>query len=322
MLHKPPILDALDYLLMAGGAVVLIAAAWRWRRGGWRDPLRGSPIRANKLTPIMLWCCLMAYVAGSGGGWWLGERLAPAGMTGTTLDAWQGVVAASVTQVLVVATCLVVASRAFRAGLSGFGFGRGGLGVKSHRRDAGATQVAGATRILGCTVSGTWTAFAWIAGGLLAALCCTGVVVLVVQCMIRLVWPGYQPPEHGVFTMLESAQATRIMRFAAIASAAILAPLGEECLFRGIVQTSIKKIVPPRPGSMYHRWLAIAATAGIFGLMHAGTPQFVPALVVLGVLLGYLYERTGSLWTPIAVHLLFNAKSLLWYHLQEYLAGS
>jgi membrane protease YdiL (CAAX protease family) len=106
------------------------------------------------------------------------------------------------------------------------------------------------------------------------------------------------------------------MRFAAIASAVILAPLGEECLFRGIIQTAFKKIVPPRLGSMYHRWLAIAATAGIFGLMHAGTPQYVPALIVLGVLLGYLYERTGSLWVVIAVHLLFNAKSLLWYHLQ------
>ena len=97
MLHKPPILDTVDYLLMAAGAVVLIAAAWRWRRGGGRDPLRGSPIRANRLTPILLWCSLVAYVAGSGGGLWLGEWLAPAGMTGKALEAWQGVVAASVT---------------------------------------------------------------------------------------------------------------------------------------------------------------------------------------------------------------------------------
>ena len=297
MVYKPPILDALDYLLMAAGGVVLLAAAGRWWRTGWRDPLRGSPIRANRLTPILLWCSLMAYVLGSGGGLWLGERLAPAGMTGKALEAWQGVVAASVTQVLVVATCLAVASRAFRTGLAGFGFGRGGL-------------------------SGVCLAVAWIAGGLLAALCCTGVVVQAVQWITRLVWPGFQPPEHGVFTTLHSGQATPTIRVLAIASAAILAPAGEECLFRGIFQTAIKKIVPPRPGSMYHRWVAIAAAAGVFGLMHAGTPQFVPALVVLGVLLGYLYERTGSLWTPISVHLLFNAKSLLWYHLQGYVVGS
>ena len=68
---------------------------------------------------------------------------------------------------------------------------------------------------------------------------------------------------------------------------------------------------------MIHRWLAILVTAAVFGLMHVGTPQFVPALVALAIVLGFLYERSGSLLVPILVHMLFNGRSLLWYELQS-----
>jgi membrane protease YdiL (CAAX protease family) len=50
----------------------------------------------------------------------------------------------------------------------------------------------------------------------------------------------------------------------------------------------------------------------IFGAMHGPTPQHVPALMVFGCILGYVYERTGSLVLPILVHMMFNGKSLLW----------
>ncbi len=33
--------------------------------------------------------------------------------------------------------------------------------------------------------------------------------------------------------------------------------------------------------------------------------------VVLGVILGYVYERTGSLVAPITMHLLFNLKTMI-----------
>ena len=41
-------------------------------------------------------------------------------------------------------------------------------------------------------------------------------------------------------------------------------------------------------------------------------PHVVLPLAVLGVLLGVLYLRTGSLLGPIVLHALFNAKTLLW----------
>jgi membrane protease YdiL (CAAX protease family) len=61
--------------------------------------------------------------------------------------------------------------------------------------------------------------------------------------------------------------------------------------------------------------VAVGAAAVLFGLMHWGTPHHIPALIVLGLILGYAYERTGSLRVPIMIHILFNAKSLLWYAL-------
>ncbi len=39
------------------------------------------------------------------------------------------------------------------------------------------------------------------------------------------------------------------------------------------------------------------------------TRPFIPALIVLGLILGYLYERCGSIVVPILVHMLFNGKT-------------
>src|SRR5690606_13618209 len=100
-----------------------------------------------------------------------------------------------------------------------------------------------------------------------------------------------------------------------IGGALLLAPLSEELLFRGIFQTGLRRLLPGRPGSVRHRWLAILLASLVFGLMHLAVPQHVPALIVLAVILGYQYERTGSLVVPIFVHILFNAKSLLWHWL-------
>ena len=65
-------------------------------------------------------------------------------------------------------------------------------------------------------------------------------------------------------------------------------------------------------------WRAIAATAGLFVLVHwpnwvwMGRPPMALAdasasILVQGLVLGFLRERTGSLWPCIATHVLYNA---------------
>jgi len=85
--------------------------------------------------------------------------------------------------------------------------------------------------------------------------------------------------------------------FGAIIGACVLAPILEEMLFRGIILRSFLR--------QYSRWAAIVGSAAIFGLAHMNIYQFCAALV-LGIIAGWLYERTRSLLTCIALHAAYN----------------
>jgi membrane protease YdiL (CAAX protease family) len=58
-------------------------------------------------------------------------------------------------------------------------------------------------------------------------------------------------------------------------------------------------------------WAAILATSVLFALVH---PLWMfPIIFFLSLCLGYAYERTGNLWTSIALHALFNGVSTAVY---------
>lgn len=79
--------------------------------------------------------------------------------------------------------------------------------------------------------------------------------------------------------------------------AVVVAPLVEEALFRGVLLTFFRDIGHCRAGV----WI----TAILFGLVHFNRAAFVP-LAVFGLLLAWLYERTGNLLAPLAAHATFN----------------
>ncbi|MCD4825700.1 MAG: CPBP family intramembrane metalloprotease [Phycisphaerae bacterium] len=85
-------------------------------------------------------------------------------------------------------------------------------------------------------------------------------------------------------------------------SAIILAPLLEEFFFRGLLQSMLRRYVKP--------WPAILITSVLFAAVHH-EPQNMPALFVLSVVLGYNYERTGRLFSPILIHVLFNGTMIV-----------
>jgi membrane protease YdiL (CAAX protease family) len=286
--HDPATLDVLDDVLVAAGAVVLLAAVVRHVRQGWRNPLRGSPLRTNVLSPAWVWLALMAYIFSSVLAGLLARAYNPRDALPEDIELWQNILTGNLMQVFVVLAVLWIARYTFLSGLRGFG-----LHVRSWPRD-----------VLG-TLAG------W-----LAATCLCLLVAWTTEWLIHRFAPRFEMPAHNVFVALRQTATPVFIRVVAVGGAIILAPLGEELLFRGILQTSIRKLIPARSGSLRHRWAAIAITAVLFGAMHYATPQFVPALTVFGLVLGYLYERTGSLWIPVLVHMLFNGKTLLWYHLQ------
>jgi membrane protease YdiL (CAAX protease family) len=67
---------------------------------------------------------------------------------------------------------------------------------------------------------------------------------------------------------------------------------------------------PNSPWLPVNRWMAILITAGVFAAVHyAVTPgydDYFPVLFILAVALGYMYERTGNIWTDITMHACFN----------------
>lgn len=91
------------------------------------------------------------------------------------------------------------------------------------------------------------------------------------------------------------------------AASIFLAPLVEETLFRGVVFGSLR----PK-----HRVLAYALSTGLFSLLHvwqyilvsADASLLVYALQYIpsGVALACCYERSGSIWPPIFLHMLLN----------------
>jgi uncharacterized protein len=82
---------------------------------------------------------------------------------------------------------------------------------------------------------------------------------------------------------------------------AVLAPLVEELLFRGLLQNAFMHHM--RPG------YAIALAAFLFALVHM-QPLATPELMVLGAAFGYLYYKTGSLRLTILLHMVNNAAAL------------
>ncbi|NNM84398.1 MAG: CPBP family intramembrane metalloprotease [Phycisphaerales bacterium] len=72
---------------------------------------------------------------------------------------------------------------------------------------------------------------------------------------------------------------------------------------------SASAMVPPPAANTRDRWLAIVITAAAFALLH-GEIAWLPVLFPLAVGLGWIYERTGNIWSDITMHAAFNAVSL------------
>jgi membrane protease YdiL (CAAX protease family) len=138
--------------------------------------------------------------------------------------------------------------------------------------------------------------------GLLLAI----VLVQAITAMVMLVaaFFGHVPPPvgHDLLAALIETD-SRVTALVILAAALALAPLFEEVIYRGLVQSALLEHF-----GIEARWLVILTSALLFGAVHAGPAAWhvLPGLVVLGVLLGWLYERTGSLLAPVLVHFGFN----------------
>ena len=85
----------------------------------------------------------------------------------------------------------------------------------------------------------------------------------------------------------------------------VVAPFAEEIFFRGFCYRALR--------NRFGRWTAAAIVGVVFSSIHFTGPDtlaLLPPLAVLGILFCLLYERTGSLYPAIALHIVNNAVAL------------
>ena len=88
----------------------------------------------------------------------------------------------------------------------------------------------------------------------------------------------------------------------------LLAPVCEELVFRGAILRSLLQWKPEK------HWVPIAISAFLFALVH-GNPAQMPHAFVVGLLLGWLYYRTGSVVPGVAYHWMNNSIAYVCYNL-------
>lgn len=78
---------------------------------------------------------------------------------------------------------------------------------------------------------------------------------------------------------------------------AVLPALGEELLFRGLIQRQLMRRMSP--------WVAIIVTGALFSFFHFQVDGFLPRWL-LGILLGWVFWQTGNFWVPVLLHFINN----------------
>jgi membrane protease YdiL (CAAX protease family) len=91
----------------------------------------------------------------------------------------------------------------------------------------------------------------------------------------------------------------------------VLAPLGEEILFRGFLQKFLEE-----------HWQdvtrAVLVTSLFFAIIHLN-PFWLIQIYMLGVILGFLAWRTGSIWAGFILHAANNLVALLFTNYNQVL---
>lgn len=117
-------------------------------------------------------------------------------------------------------------------------------------------------------------------------------------------------PIPNLFEDLFAGFAEKPLLFAVVV--VVVAPLTEEPLFRGLLLDGFMRRNRP--------WKGLLMTSALFALIHINPCQVVVAFP-LGLVLGWAYLRTRSLWPCILGHALLNSSSILTAFLPFEIAG-
>ena len=86
--------------------------------------------------------------------------------------------------------------------------------------------------------------------------------------------------------------------FVGVIAVAVVAPIVEEVIFRGLTMTRLSRAMPG--------WLAVLVSAAVFGLCHGEMVWFCYTFVV-GAFFAFIDLRAGSILPSVLGHIMFNA---------------
>ncbi len=118
-----------------------------------------------------------------------------------------------------------------------------------------------------------------------------------------------QVPDQIAVKFLKSTFSNPLFFVLAVCAIIILAPLIEELLFRGFLQSYIRRHLGPKQ--------AILITSVCFSLFHyaagqgLGNISIIISLFILSLFLGFICEKQGTLLAPMVLHSLFNTVSVI-----------
>lgn len=264
-----PIPDLVAIMVTLAGIMILIIWLGRGNPAGRLDR---SPARDNCLsisTPIavlLIWIFLAA----------VAQLVILRHFGETETDQLQLAKSASFLLVELCMICVIlrIAATNFDSGIKGFG-----LSVKTILRDIPAA-VTNYIAVFPLVMLGLWSA---------------------IKIAILIKGPGYEFPANETLALLVE-NASLPLKVMLIATAALVVPIFEEFLFRGLFQSMLRR-------RLESPWFAVILASVIFVVIHP-EPMHWPALLPLSVCLGYAYEKSGSIIRPIIIHMIFNAVNI------------
>lgn len=125
-------------------------------------------------------------------------------------------------------------------------------------------------------------------------------LALSMYCLVSLVLSLL--PDHWMEDYSDASSALETVGVLPFLATAIVAPIVEEVIFRGLIFTNLRRAMP--------RWPAILLSAAVFGVCHGEFIWFCYAFF-LGVILALLAEMTRSTLPGMLFHVTFNAANSL-----------
>ncbi len=313
VVELPTVCWLVDLMIFSLVLLITLRFIVRYRR---TDPFIPWPARPNSVKEdIVLWSLLIFFVV---------QSILALAFSSLTKDpknlsaiAFFSLLTGSGTQLIAALACLVMASSRFVGGISVFL-----LGPSPERLHASFVEPLASTCAESPDEPDVRTAFShgtvahsarnWrsqlriTSVVLVLALGLCPVIVEVTMLLTLRFNPEYTFDSHPTLFALQSGVLSSALIVGLWVGAAVIAPLAEEIFFRGLMQTFLVSVL----GSRYK---AIFVASGVFAMIHfPQQPHAVPALFVLAVLLGYAYEKTGSMIVPVIIHAGFNLKTLIW----------